>query len=101
MNKDLSQKDVLELCQPSQDTAMRAYTITKLLTTRNIMTNVPHVLEPMNYQTAIEEANQFLVNGDKKKALDAFKLAVAGEKIKLEDLANAARQEIKAELELA
>jgi putative SOS response-associated peptidase YedK len=38
LNKDLSKNDVLELCQPSQDPAMRAYTISKLLTTRNIVT---------------------------------------------------------------
>ncbi len=100
LNRDLSHKDVMELCRPSQDTSMRAYTISKLLTTRNIVTNVPQVLQPFNYNTAIEEANHFLQGGDKKKALEAFKNAVAGEKIKLEDLAHAAQQEIKAELTL-
>ncbi len=100
LNKDLSQKDVLELCQPSQDTAMRAYTISKLLTTRNVITNVPQVLEPMNYNLAIQEANQFLLTGDKKKALEAFKNSISGEKLKIEDLQNAASQEIKAELVL-
>ncbi len=100
LNRDLSQKDVLELCQPSQDAAMRAYTISKLLTTRNVVTSVPQVLEPMNYQLAIQEANQFLITGDKKKALEAFKNSVSGEKIKIEDLTNAANQEIIAELEL-
>ncbi len=100
LNKELSSKDVLELCQPSQDQAMRAYTISKLLTTRNIVTNVPNVLEPMNYNVAIEEANHFLQAGDKKKALEAFKNAVAGEKIKLENLSKAAKQEIRAELSI-
>jgi len=100
LNKELSQKDVLELCQPSQDHAMRAFTITKLLTTRNIVTNVPQVLEPMNYQMAIQEANQYLIKGDKKKALEAFKHSVSGEKIKIGDLENVANQEIIAELEL-
>ncbi len=100
LDRGLSSKDVLDLCQPSQDAAMRAYTISKLLTTRNIVTNVPEVLEPMNYTIAIKEANHFLQKGDKKKALEAFKSAVAGEKIRIEDLANAAKQEIKAELEI-
>lgn len=100
LNKDLSQKDVLELCQPTQDPAMRAYTISKLLTTRNIVTNVPRVLDPMNYQAAIQEANQYLLIGDKKKALEAFKNSVSGEKVGIEDLTNAAGQEIIAELAL-
>jgi putative SOS response-associated peptidase YedK len=100
LNKDLSKKDVLELCQPSQDPAMRAYTISKLLTTRNIVTNVPQVLEPMNYQLAMQEANQYLLSGDKKKALEAFKNSISGEKIGIADLTNAANQEIIAELEL-
>ena len=100
LNKDLSQKDVLELCQPSQDHAMRAYTISKLLTTRNIVTNVPEVIGPMNYQDAIKEAANYLQAGDKKKALEAFKNSVSGEKIKIEDLANAASQEIVAELDM-
>lgn len=99
LNRDLSQKDVLELCQPSRDPAMRAYTISKLLTTRNILTNVPQVLDPMNYQVALQEANQYLLTGDKKKAMEAFKNSITGEKIGIEDLTNAANQEIIAELE--
>ncbi|MGE0771848.1 MAG: SOS response-associated peptidase [Cyclobacteriaceae bacterium] len=100
LNRELSQKDVLELCHPSQDPAMRAYTISKLLTTRNIITNVQQVLEPMNYQAAIQEANQFLLSGEKKKALEAFKAAMNGEKVGINDLAEVAKQEIKAELTL-
>lgn len=99
LNRDLSQKDVLELCQPSRDPAMRAYTISKLLTTRNILTNVPQVLDPMNYQVALQEANQYLLTGNKKKAMEAFKNSITGEKIGIEDLTNAANQEIIAELE--
>lgn len=98
LNKDLSQKDVLELCQPYQDPAMRAFTITKLLTTKNILTNVPQVLEPMNYENAIKEASGFLAAGDKKKALEAFKNSVSGDKLNIEDLNNAAGQKIIAEL---
>lgn len=100
LDKDLKKEDVLELCQPSQDPQMRAYTIPKLLTTRNINTNVPEVMAPMNYNDAIHEANQFLLKGDKKKALETFKNIMSGEKIKIDDLQIAASQEIKAELML-
>jgi len=98
LNKELSPKDVKELCHPSRDPMMSAYTISKLLTTRNIINNVPEVLKPMNYNAAIQEANQFLLAGDKKKAIEAFKNVVSGDKLKAEDLANAAKQEIIAEL---
>jgi len=100
LNPSLSQQDVLELCQPSQDPAMRAYTISKLLTTRNINANVPAVLQPMNYEAAIARASQFLLSGDKKKALEAFKDSVSGDKIKITDLAHVAGQQIKSEVEL-
>lgn len=100
LNRDLSQKDVMELCRPSQDANMRAYTISKLLTTRNIVTNVPQVIQPMNYNTAIQEASQFLAAGDKKKALEAFKNCVSGDKLSLTQLQQAAGQEIRAELTL-
>jgi hypothetical protein len=100
LNRDLSKDDVLDLCQPFQDTAMRAYTISKLLTAKNINTNVADVLKPMNYQTAIEEANQFLRTGNKKLALEAFKNSLGDEKLKLGHLEHVANQEILAELSL-
>ena len=100
LNKELNPKDVKELCHPSRDPAMSAYTISKLLTTRNIINNIPEVLKPMNYNTAIQEAHQYLLSGDRKKAIEAFKNVVSGDKIKAEDLANAAKQEIIAELDL-
>lgn len=100
LNKELSPKDVKELCHPSRDPLMSAYTISKLLTTRNIINNVPEVLKPMNYNAAIQEANQYLLTGDKKKAIEAFKNVVSGDKLKAEDLVNAAKQEIIAELEM-
>lgn len=100
LNKGLSEKAVLELCQPYQDNSMRAFTISKLLTTRNIISNVPEVYYPMNYQLAIKEASQFLESGDKKKALEVFKNSISGEKLTLADLTNAASQEIISELEL-
>ena len=99
LNKDLSAKDVMELCHPYNDPAMRGYTISKLLTTRNVMTNVPEVLHPMNYQLAIDEAHQYLESGNKKKALEVFKNSISGEKIKIDDLVNVANQKIVAELE--
>ena len=54
----------------------------------------------MNYQLAIQEASHFLQTGDKKKALEAFKTCVSGDKIKIEDLKNAASLEIISELAL-
>jgi putative SOS response-associated peptidase YedK len=101
LNRDSNPKDVLDLCQPSQDPAMRAYTISKLLTTRNVVTNVPQVLEPLNYQPAIQEAAQFLERGDRKQALEIFKQQMSGDKLGAEDLLHAAAQEIKAELSLS
>lgn len=100
LNKDLSKEQVMELCQPYQDPGMRAYTISKLLTTKNINTNVPEVMAPMNYNKAIQEANQYLLSGDKKKALEALKNSVSGDKIKIGDLEHAAHQEILEELTL-
>ncbi|HEV8513165.1 MAG TPA: SOS response-associated peptidase [Cyclobacteriaceae bacterium] len=98
LNRDLTPKDVTELCHPTEDPAMGAYTISKLLTTRNINTNVPEVRKPMNYQQAIDQANQYLQSGDKKKALEAFKNSISGEKIKIDDLVNVANQKILAQL---
>lgn len=98
LSKDLTKEQVLALCRPYQDIAMRAYTVSKLLTTKNIITNVPEVMAPLNYNLAIQEANQFLLTGDKKKALEAFKNSVSGDKIKIGDLENALGQEILAEL---
>lgn len=51
---------------------MRAYTISKLLIIRNIVTGVPQVLGPMNYQVAMQEANQYLLTGDKKESIGSF-----------------------------
>jgi hypothetical protein len=58
------------------------------------------VVYRMNYHQAINEAQQYLLSGDKKKALEAFKNLVSGEKLKIEDLQQAASQEILPELEL-
>jgi len=106
LDRDLKKEDVLELCRPSQDHDMRAYTISKLLTTKDINTNVPEVREPMNYNAAVEEASRFLESGDRKKALEVFKALVAqsatNEKaIKIEHLEVAAREKIAEELALS
>jgi hypothetical protein len=100
LSKGLTKEQVIEMCQPYQDPEMRAYTISKLLSTKNIITNTPEVIAPFNYNKAIQEANQFLQTGDKKKALEAFKNSVSGDKLKIEDLANAVQQEIKSELSM-
>lgn len=98
LSRGLAREQVLEMCQPSQDPSMRAYTISKLLTTRNINTNVPDVAAPFNYNTAIEEANRFLLSGEKKKAVDIFKNVISGEKIKIDDVEKAVSQTVLAEL---
>jgi hypothetical protein len=100
LSKGLTKEKVLEMCQPYEDTSMRAFTISKLLTTKNIITNTPEVIAPFNYNNAIQEANQYLQTGDKKKALEAFKSSVSGDKLKIEDLTNAAQQEIRTELSM-
>ena len=65
---------------------MRAYTISKLLTTRNINTNVPDVLARFDCNLAIEEANHFLLSVEKKKAVEVFKNVVSEDKIKAGDV---------------
>jgi len=100
LSRGLTKENVIELCRPYQDTCMRAYTISKLLTTKNINTNVPEVLDPFNYNLAIEEANQYLLSGDRKKALEAFKNVVAGDKIRIGDVENFASQRVLTDLSL-
>jgi hypothetical protein len=100
LNRDLKKDDIMDLCRPYTDPSMRAYAISKLLTTRNINTNVPEVMAPFNYNLAIQEANQLLAKGEKKKAIETFKSHISGEKIKEEHLLMAAKQEVKTELTL-
>jgi len=61
LKKDLSKEDVQGLCRPYQDTAMRAYTVSKLLTTKNINTNVANVRSPMNYTIRKQTSSFFVV----------------------------------------
>lgn len=101
LNRDLKKDEIMELCRPYQDPSMRAYTISKRLTTRNIELNVPEVMAPFNYNTAIQEANEFLQRGEKKKAIEIFKESLNADKIKEEDLKLIASQEVKTELTMA
>jgi len=100
LNRDLKKDDIMNLCKPYTDPSMRAYTISKMLTTRNINTNVPDVLAPFNYNVAIQEANDFLIRGEKRKAIEIFKNHISGDKIKEEHLQLAVKQEIKTELSM-
>jgi putative SOS response-associated peptidase YedK len=100
LNKDLSKDDVNDLCKPYQDPAMRAYTISKLLTTRNVNINVPEVRAPFNYNNAIHQINDLLAHGDKKKAIETFKASIA-ESGKEQQMRIAAGQEILPELSMA
>src|SRR5688572_7972108 len=61
LNRDLKKDDVMDLCKPYQDPSMRAYTISKMLTTRGINLNVPEVRAPFSYKDSIQQANEFLL----------------------------------------
>ncbi len=50
LNKNLSKDDVLALCAPYKDDAMKAHTVSKLITTKNTETNVDDVLKLHNYE---------------------------------------------------
>jgi putative SOS response-associated peptidase YedK len=50
LNKDLSKDDVLALCQPFKKEAMKANTISKLITTKEADTNIDEVLKLHNYE---------------------------------------------------
>jgi len=101
LNRDLNKGDIMDLCKPYQDPSMRAYTISKMLTTRNINLNTPEVLAPFNYNTAIHEANDFLQRGEKKNAIQVFKDSMNADKLKDADLKLLTTQEVKEELTMA
>lgn len=50
LNKNLSKDDVLALCQPFKAEAMKANTVSKLITTKEAETNVEEVLKLHNYE---------------------------------------------------
>jgi putative SOS response-associated peptidase YedK len=105
LNRDLKKDDIMDLCRPYQDPSMRAYTISKMLTTRGINLNVPEVRAPFNYNNAIQEANEFLQRGEKKKAIAVFKDSMNASadvsKVEEQELKSIAAQGVKAELEMA
>jgi hypothetical protein len=105
LNRDLKKDNVMDLCKPYQDPSMRAYTISKMLTTRGINLNVPQVIAPFNYNDSIQQASEFLQRGDKKKAITVFKesLNASSEVSKVEDqeLKMIAAQGVKSELAMA
>jgi putative SOS response-associated peptidase YedK len=105
LNRDLKKDDIMDLCRPYQDPSMRAYTISKMLTTRGINLNVPEVRAPFNYNDSIQQANEFLQRGDKKKAIAVFKeflnASADVSKVKDEELKLIGAQGVKAELEMA
>jgi putative SOS response-associated peptidase YedK len=106
LNRDLSKLDVLNLCQPSSDKNMDAYSISKFLTARNVNANVPKVIAPMDYNQAINEATKLLQSGNKPQAIALLKDVFANseseaKKMKSEDLETIAMQPIRAELRLA
>jgi hypothetical protein len=105
LNRDLKKDDIMDLCRPYQDPSMRAYTISKMLTTRGINLNVPEVRAPFNYNDAIQQANEFLQRGDRKKAIAVFKDSMDASadvsKVEEQELKLIAAQGVKAELEMA
>lgn len=102
LSSDLKKDEVMELCTPYDDNMMRAYTISKFLTTRNINLNSPEVWQPFNYNEAQREAEVLLEKGDRKKALMVFKelMNASADITKIDDqgLRMIAAQEVKEEL---
>lgn len=50
LNKDLPKEDILALCQPYKSELMRANTVSKLITTKEVDTNVAEVLQLHSYE---------------------------------------------------
>jgi putative SOS response-associated peptidase YedK len=100
LDKSLSQDKVLDLCLPNMDPAMQGYTVSKILTTKNINTNVPEVIARMDYNAAIREADQLLKSGNKKKALEIFKETGVIENAKEEDIKFKTLPEIETDVRL-
>lgn len=49
LEKDIDKEDPLSILKPYDETDMKAYTISKLITAKDKNPNVPEVLEPFNY----------------------------------------------------
>ena len=104
LTKGLSKDQVLQMCQPYEDNTMRAYTISKHITTKNILTNTPEVMVPFNYNKAIHEADQFLQRGERQKALAVFKESMSAsadvKKVDDQELKLITAEGVKPELEM-
>jgi hypothetical protein len=57
LNPDLSQDDVLALCQPIAGGLMKGHTISKLITNKKEETDVPAVMESVVYQEVVDADN--------------------------------------------
>jgi len=51
ISETLSKDETMDLLKPFDESKMTAYTISKMITTRDIDVNVPQVLEPFQYNT--------------------------------------------------
>jgi putative SOS response-associated peptidase YedK len=51
INETLTREETMGLLKPFNESKMNAYTISKMITTRDIDVNVPQVLEPFQYNT--------------------------------------------------
>ena len=51
INKTLSKEETMDLLKPFNESKMTAYTISKMITTKDVDVNVPQVLEPFHYPT--------------------------------------------------
>lgn len=102
LDRDLKKEDIMDLCKTHDDNMMRAYTISKFLSTRNINVNTPEVRQPFNYNEAQREAEVLLEKGERKKAIVVFKELMNASaqisKIDDEGLKMIAAQEVKEEL---
>ena len=57
LNPNLSQDDVLSLCQPIAGGLMEGHTISKLITNKKEETDVPAVMESVTYQEVVDADN--------------------------------------------
>jgi putative SOS response-associated peptidase YedK len=49
IKKTITKEETIDLLKPYDDSKMTSYTISKLITTKNIEVNVPNVIEPYHY----------------------------------------------------
>ena len=59
LNENLSKEDVLAMAVPYPEDMMSAYTISKLITTRGVNTNVPEIREKVEYPELSQQSSLF------------------------------------------